>query len=351
MADRVVIRPADAPSGAAATVYSDVKVESVEKGQITFTTLMGNSVVKDLTTVTELWLDDEPTYNAAQRDFLANRVDRATDEYDQVIQNTNKPWLKAMCYPRLAAAAQRAGRFDKAVEAYLVLLKSDPKTAAQYRPTVPEGPSPYLDAAAKKLSDAVDGPNLTGDQQTMLLTLLVEVQHARNDEKAVAALAARLPSGLAATGDPGATLAAGALADAKLAEAAAALSGKNFDKATAVINGAKSTFLDPARQAEALYILAQAQDGRAQASGQTDAWRDAAIAYLRVVGDFKSVSGAPRVADSLLRAAQIVQKLNQPAQALEIYQSLVNDFPTTPAADQARQQIDQLKSSSDPKGQ
>ena len=45
-------------------------------------------------------------------------------------------------------AANKAGRFDKAVEGYISLVLNQPTIAGQYRPTVPHPGSPYLDGAA-----------------------------------------------------------------------------------------------------------------------------------------------------------------------------------------------------------
>ncbi len=85
-----------------------------------------------------------------------------------------------------------------------------------------------------------------------------------------------------------------------------------------------------------MYILAQARDGQAGSKNDANAWRDAAIAYLRVVADFKDAPGAPHVADALLHAASILEtRLNQSAQALQMYQSIQTRFPNTAAANKA----------------
>src|SRR5207245_1120909 len=77
------------------------------------------------------------------------------------------------------------------------------------------------------------------------------------------------------------------LADFKLNSANAALHKGDFTEAISEIESAKSSFIDPAHQADALYCLAQAGLGVARQSKTTDALKDAALAYLRVVSQFQ----------------------------------------------------------------
>lgn len=341
-ADTVSIRPADAPRDAAPTVYSGVQVESVDSGKIIFRTQTGHDVVKDLSSVVDINLDDEPSFNQAQADYAANRLDKAVDEYDQTIQKTDKAWLKTICIPKMTDAADRAGRFDKAAEGYTMLVLGDEKSAAQHRPAVPQFGSPYLDAAANTVSSALDGANITPAQQTTLLAFLLEIQRARRDTTAIDAVASRL-TGSPATGGATSDLAAAALADAKISEAKNAVAQQRYDDAVKLINGSRQYFVDTPHQSDALFLLAEAREGQAQAADNPNAWKDAAIAYLRVVADFKSNPGAPHVADALLHTAGILQRLNQIDKAIAMYQSILDSYPKAAAADAARTQLDRLK--------
>lgn len=342
-ADTVSIRRPSEPASVAPTVYTDVKITDILGGRIAFTTAVGNTVAKDLASVVAMSIDDEPAFNQAQQDYAAGRFDRAVDGFEQTIQKTDKPWLKTFCTPLLTDAANKSGRFDKAVEGYISLVMNQPAVAERYRPTAPQPSSAYLDDAARTLAAAADAADIMPQQQTALLSLLLDVDSARNDTAAVDAIATRLGKLVGNSGNPTASAALIALADAKLTEAGAALAQKDFDRAAGIIDAAGDLFVDPARQANALFILAQAREGQARSKNDPNAWRDAAIAYLRVVAHFKDAAGAPHVADSLLRAAAILEKqLNQPPQALQMYQSIQNRFPNTTAADEAASQAARL---------
>jgi len=341
-ADTVSIRPSNAPRDSAPTVYSGVQVESVDSGKIIFRTQTGHAVVKDLASVVDINLDDEPSFNQAQIDYAANRLDKAADEYDQTIQKTDKAWLKAICAPKMTDAADRSGRFDKAAEGYTMLVLNDAKAAAQHRPAVPQFGSPYLDAAASTVSSALDAGSITPEQQTTLLAFLLEIQRARRDTAAIDSVASRL-TGSPASGGATSDLAAAALADAKISEAKNAVAQQHYDDAVKLINGSQQFFVDTPHQADALFVLAQAREGQAQAADNPNAWKDAAIAWLRVVADFKASPGAPHVADALLHAAAILERINQSDKAMAMYQSILDAYPNAPAAAQARTQLDRLK--------
>ncbi|HEX4053696.1 MAG TPA: hypothetical protein VHX86_05485 [Tepidisphaeraceae bacterium] len=344
-ADTVSIRYPNQPASVAPTVYGDVKITNILDGRIVFTTALGNSVDKDLGSVVDISIDDEPDFDQAIRDYAANHFDRAVDGFDQTIQKTDKTWLKTYCQPLMTNAANKAGRFDKAVEGYISLVLNQPTIAGQYRPTVPQPGSPYLDGAAAALSAAAaDTSGQTPQQQSALLSLLLEVDRARNDTAAIDAVATRLSKVVGNSDNPTANLASVALADAKLSEAAAALARKNYDQAAAMIDGSAGLFVDPRRQADALYILAQARDGQAGSKNDPNAWRDAAIAYMRVVANFKDTAGAPHVADSLVRTAAILEtQLNQPAEALQMDLSIQKQFPHGSAAEAAAAQAARLQ--------
>jgi TolA-binding protein len=341
-ADSVSIRPADAPHDSAPTVYSGVQVESIESGKIIFRTQTGHDVVKDLSSLVDMNLDDEASFNAAQIDYGASRWDKAVDEYDQTIQKTDKAWLKTFCLPRMTDAADKAGRFDKAAEGYTMLVLSGAASAAQHRPAIPQFGSQYLDAAANTVSNAIDSGNATPQQQTTLLAFLLEIQRARRDASAIDAVASRL-AGNPTSGGGSSDVAAAALADAKISEAKAAIAQQRYDDAAKLIDGSRQYFIDTPHQADALYLLAQAREGHAQSTNSPDDWKDAAIAYLRVVADFKASPGAPHVSDSLLHAAQILERLNQNDKAMQMYQSILDSYPSAPAAAQARTALERLK--------
>jgi len=344
-ADTVAIRRPGEGNSVAPTVYTDVKITDIKLGHIVFTTASGNSVAKELTSVVSMNIDDEAGFNAAQQDYAANHLDKAVDEFDDTIQKTGKAWLKAYCEPLMADAANKSGRFDKAVEGYIYVLINQPSAAAALRPTVPSADSGYLDGAAKSLLDASNISNLAPPQQAALLSLLLGVQKARKDEPGIDDAASRLGKIGGDAGNATANLASLALADAKISEAGTAVHESDFDKAASTITSNGNLFDDPGRQDEALYILARAREGQAESKNDAGAWQDAVIAYLRVVADFKDSPGAAHVANSLVRAAHILDAhLNEPGKALRMYQSVQSQFPNSQSADEAAKEIVRLQS-------
>jgi TolA-binding protein len=343
-ADTVAIRRPGVADSVAPTVYTDVKITNIFEGRIVFTTSSGNSVDKELASVVAMTIDDEPQFNQAQQDYAANRLDQAIDEFNQTVQNTDKPWLKAYCQPMLTDAANKSGRFDLAVQGYIYLVLNQPTAAAGIHLTVPAADSPYLDGAAKSLSDASNASGISPQQQAALLALLLEVDRTRKDTAGIDDVASRLTKIAGGAGNPTADLASLALADAKLTEARDAVSRKDFDQAVSIVINNGNLFIDSRHQSDALFVLARAREGQAQSKDDPTAWQDAAIAFMRVAADFKDTPGAPHVADALIHTARILEAhLNEPAKALRIYQSVQTQFSGTRAADEAASQIARLK--------
>ena len=253
-ADTVAIRRAGVADSVAPTVYTDVKVTNISLGRIVFTTSSGNSVDKELTSVVAINIDDEPQFNQAQQDYAANRLDQAIDEYNQTMQNTDKPWLKAYCQPMLADAANRSGRFDLAVQGYIYLVLNQPAAAAGLHLTVPAADSPYLDGAAKLLSDASNTSGISPQQQAALLSVLLDVDRTRKDTAGVDDIASRLTKITGDAGSPTADLASLALADAKITEAREAVTRKDFDQAASIVTTNGNLFVDARHQSDALFV-------------------------------------------------------------------------------------------------
>ena len=340
-ADSVTIQKAGDQNS---VTYSDVKITNIHGAAIVFTTSSGTSVKTDLSTVTTMTIDDEPQFNQATKDYAANNYTQAVDEFDQTIQSTGKSWLKAYCEPLFTDAANKAGRFDKAVEGFIWLVQNQPDVASVHRPPAPGPDTASLDGIAQSLSDAADASGMSNQQQSMLLGLLLDVDRARNDTQAIDFVASKLKKLSGDSGTPSSDAAGIALADARLTEASNALSGKNFDQAISIITSAANLFADQRRQADALYILAQAHEGQAQTKDNADTWRDAAIAYMRVVANFKDAPGVPHVADSLLATAMILEShLNQGPKAMKLDQDIQSQYAGTHAADEAAKQLARLQ--------
>ncbi|WP_428939232.1 tetratricopeptide repeat protein [Fontivita pretiosa] len=290
--------------------------------------------------VTRLLVSGEPALTAAEQAYAAAEWDQAVDGYQKAIRTTSKPWVKSWAAQRLIDAANRTGRFDAAATAYILVLLEDPNRAAGMKPAMPQSGSTYLDTAVQDVNNAMNDPKLTVEQRRALLGFLVELHQARKDaaaEDAAYEQLARLPG--ADVNDPGARR---ILAKRKLSVASRALDAADYLKAINEIEASKAIFTEPAQQADALFIIAQARHGLA--TGQPDAklLKDAALAYMRVVALAKDEPGRPHVVQSLLSTADILQQLGEPASARQLYEQVLAQYGDDPDARHARDALNRL---------
>jgi len=101
----------------------------------------------------------------------------------------------------------------------------------------------------------------------------------------------------------------------------------------------KASFVDPAQQADALFILAEAKYALALNKKDAGDLKDAALAYMRVVANFKDAPNHPHVPESLLRTANIEEQLNDAPAAQLLYQQIAQQYPDDPIAAVAKQKI------------
>jgi TolA-binding protein len=312
----------------------NAKVLKVENGQIVFLTA-GTQATRELSKVQRIMLDDEPSLNAAEEAFAAGKWNDAVDGFQKTIRSTTKPWLRDWCSARLIEAANKSGRFDAAVRAYIALLLKDPSAAAAIKPTMPAEKSTYLDGAVADVNGALAGKTLSDEQRQILLTFLMDLHRARKDQSAEDRVAEQIDELLAR--DPTNPAAGQAIARRKLQSASKALEAKDFRKALDEIDAGREHFLEPQQQADALFIVAEARYGLADRS-RPETIQDAALAYMRVVAHFKNDPSRPRVAEALLKTAQIHEQLNEPHTAAAIYEQVVQQFPDDQAAVQSARQ-------------
>ena len=304
-----------------------VKIDRLDGDHLVFTTAGGTDVSKPLSLVQQIAVDGETEFNAGEAAYVAGKWDVAADRYQAALHATSLDWMKLRCSMQLAIVAAKANRFDAAVSAYIGLLASNPTAAAAVRPQVTGATADALKAAAAELSTTLESTTLTDPQRSLLLRLALDIYRAKNDTAGInATLAGLVKIGAATPAD---------LAVLKLASAQSALDAKDLKTARNEIQQNRSLFTDPGQQIEALWILAQAQDGltdRADAAGL----KDAAIAYMRVATFGRDVTGKPHVADALTHAAQIEQELKEPGAAAELYKRIEADFSGQPAAEAAK---------------
>lgn len=319
---------------------NNVKILGIEGDQIKFRTANGNDTSRPLSQVTQITLDDEPAFNEAEVAYLAGDFAKAAEGYQKTVRATSKEWLKDRSAQRLVESAGKTGRFDAAVTGFVALVARSPELAVASKPIIPPGKSTFLDSAVKEVEGALNDSKLKDDQKVILLSFELELHRARQDNKAAGETAERLLK--LSAGDASNPAAAAALADLKINLAHLALDEKNYAKALAEIEQNRAIFTEPSQQVEALYCLAQAKEGQAGGKGDEKTLKDLALAYMRVVALGKEQSGAPRVAESLVRTAALLEQLKNPAQARDLYQSVATAYPNSSVAADAKAAVDRL---------
>jgi TolA-binding protein len=321
-----------------------VRISDIREGKIFFDAATGRESSRELAQVVRLDVEDDPSLTAAEQSLATSQWDAATDGYRKVLTSSPKPWAKYWAAQRLIEAAGKAKRFDEAAAGYIALVRFDPARAAPFKPALPDERSTYLTTALNDVAAALADGKLAPPQREGLLSFQLDLQRAKKDSKGAAETTEKLLQVGAASGGDNGAAAASALAKLKLDQAAAALAAKRFDQAIADVRSMAASLTDPRDQSQALYLLAEAQSGMAAARNDTTAWQDAALAYMRVVAHFKdSPAATPLVTKSLLKAAQIAEKLNDKESARLLYDQLAVAYPDDPAAAEAKSALARLK--------
>jgi TolA-binding protein len=335
-ADSVTIR-----SGQGVLELPDVQIRGISDGKLLFRTASGNDSDREFAQIARIRIDAAPVMNQAEDAFVSQQWDSATDLYQKALASATTDWLKAWAGQRLVIAGQKSNRFDAAAEGYIALLQADPSSAKGLHLTMPDSHSTYLASALQSVKQALASPDLNDAQRQGLMSFQLDLQRASGDESAASATMTRmLQSGGLTASDPAA---AAQLARLKLQQAAMQLDRGDFAGATSTIRSSSAIFTEPRDQAEALYYLAEVQSGVSSIQKTPQAMEDAAIAYMRVVAHFKDAPGAPFVALSLIKTAQIEQKLHHPNAAKELYEQVIQKYPNDPSVATARAGLQQLK--------
>jgi TolA-binding protein len=326
-------------------------VGTLERKDVVIRELKGDSLVFEIggrpsetqaSKVTRLVVTTEPPLTAAEDAYASGKWDQAVDGYLRALRTTQKPWVKEWAAMRLVDAGNKSGRFDAAVTAYIQMLLKDPTAAAPLKPDLPDSKSSYLETAAKDLNTALNDPRLSVEQKRALLGYLVEIHQARKDSTAeddAYEKLAKLPG--ADVNDPSARR---VLAKRRLSVASRALQARNFRQAIDEIDAHRELFVEPAQQADALFILAEAR--HALAGDDPTALKDSALAYMRVVAVAKDEPGRPRVVDSMLKTAAILEQLGEPRAAIQLCEQVLAQFADDPSAPKARDSLERLKKQS-----
>lgn len=308
------------------------KITRIDGEQLVYE-INGREAGKDVAKVTKINVSSEGPLNAAEDAFASGNWDDAVDAYQKTIQTASKPWIKDWSARRLLDAAQKSGRFDAAVSAYIVTLLKDPAVAAQHKPTLPDAQSTYLTTAIDDVRNTLNDATLSNEQKKALTTFLVELYHAKGDKAAEDAAyqqLAKVPG--AAESDPNLRRMA---AQRNLDSAAAALSAGNVEQALQQV-GDPAALPTAGQQVDAMFLIAEAHD---KLAGENKTkLQDAALDYMRLVAMAKDQPNRPHVVQSLIRTAEILKQVGDADSSRRLYQQIASQYPDDPAAATARQQ-------------
>jgi TolA-binding protein len=343
-ADTIVLKAA----GNTQTRYDPVKIVNVTGGQIVFTFNSDRQISRDVQQVIEIQIDGNPAFNGAEDAFVAQHWQPAVDGYRRTLSSSPADWVRDWAAFRLLIAANAAGSFDDAAAAYAAVVRRYPAAAEPYKPAIPRDQRALTTAVGtvqKELESLAVEPD-SQSAQVLLLQFLLEIQQARQDSKAAALVAQQLLKVRAGAPDVSANK---ALINGRIAAAGNDVQAGQYAAASKIIQDNSDQIIDPSQQAEAMFILASAQQGlvKANPAAKAQDWQDVALAYLRVVAHFKDQSDNPQIPQALYQAAAILDSIHDPA-ALPLYRQLIDTYPTTTWAASAKIAVARLAASAGP---
>ena len=249
--------------------YPDVKINAVKGEEIFFITSTGTEVHKPIAHVSKINIADEPALNTAEEAYLRKDWDKAATGYEKTVRTTNKAWLRDWCSVRLLESANKAGRFDAAVKAYIALAEKAPDSAKPIQLNMPKAGSTYINDAIKDLNTAI-ARSKNEETKRLLLKLVVDLNALKGDNAAGDKALQDLANAQVAA-DPNSPEALKAQVMLKLKTMRVALAAKEYDKVISTIEKEAATIVEPADQAEALLMYADAKAGKA--GEDKEAWK------------------------------------------------------------------------------
>ncbi len=344
-ADTIAIRRPDAPQDSAPTVYSDVQVTNIAQGRVVFTTASGNEVDKALDSVVAMDIDDEPGFNQAMQDMAAQKFADATDEFDQTIQKTAKPWLKTYCEPLFTDAASKSGRFDKAVQGYINLIMNQTSIAAAHRPATP-APIPATSTPPPNPSTTPPTTRISPRRSSRPFSPFCWTSTAPATTPPTSPPSPRVSRNLPGqrpTPSPTTPPSPSPMPSSRL-PSPRCLRTITIRPPPSSLPPATSSWIPGASPMPSISSPSPARATPRQKTiptpGKTPPSPTCESSPIS-----KTRPNAPHVADALLATASILEDhLNAGGKALRMYQSIQKQFPGTPAADQAADRISRLQS-------
>ena len=326
-------------SGKPLPPLAGVKIEKIAKGDsaedLFYMLPGGQERNKPLEMVLQVKVDDEPALTSAEAAFAAGDMKTAAADYRKAM-TSSKPWVKRRADARLVLAASKSGDFGDSVLVFLSEVQKSPDVAAKSKPQLGAATPQQLDAAIASVRNAAKDAKV--EQKQVLLPFLIELYNAKKDtasaQQAMAELT-KLNPAVANTAEV-----KKAKVELVLDEAKQALTQKNYANVVNQIESNAALFTEPPQQAEAMWMLAEAKSATA---ADDSALKDAALAYMRIVANFKVLPNAPHVPDALFKTAEIEEKLKDTKTAAALYNQVAADYKDLPIAQTAKQRADAIK--------
>ncbi len=269
--------------------------DSVQADVLHYTTTNGDPKSKPLDKILQIVCDSEPALTKAEAEYVKKDFAGAAGDYRKALSSSSKDWVKRRADVRLLSISTTLGDFLGTVNGFVELARKDPVSAPSHKPSVTGAKPEQIDSAIATVVKAKS--QAKSSVQAVLLPFLAELYNAKGDsENATKALEenAKLQAGNSGTananpsGEPSSAALAAKSAEAEVALSSAtkALDARQYDQVIKTITDSSKSFIDPDRQAKALYLLAEAKLGSANTP---DAYLDAGVAYGRVVAFFKNL--------------------------------------------------------------
>jgi tetratricopeptide (TPR) repeat protein len=320
--------------GAPGRIIENARIRGISEGQLRYITSAGGERSEQVERIFQLRPTADPALTAAEEAFVTGRWDEAIDHYQRVVRGAEE-WKRRWSAPRLLEAARRGKRFDAEVSAYIAFVKIDASSASTLKPDPAGVGASLVDDALTELDRALRGAD--AQQSASLLALKLELQRARGDtEGALRTLDDLLRFADSFEVDTGMRR---IIADARLAQATAALEAGDHARSIDVIRKASSSFVEPGARARAIFITAQAREGLAQASDDRRFWLDAALEYMQLVALFDEQASGGLRSRALARIADIHERLGETDAARSIWKDLIEHHPQTPSGVLAQQRL------------
>ena len=346
LADTVYTRSGTDPNGFAnqnVTISKIATEDGIES--LVFTNEAGSIKTKAMDDVLRIEVDGEAAFTQAEADFAKGSFAAAATGY-RTASSSAKDWIRQRAGERLLAIASKTGDFAGTVNGFVQLVRRDAGAASKQVPATNNVPADQLKKAIAVVQTSVG--NATVEQKQVLLPFLASLYTAAGDTTSAAATldrASHMGDSNAAPGTPAAADNGSGLAlkhseaDLALARAKQTWDAKDYAGVISSLNAHAGAFEDAEQRAAALFFIAQAREATAATPEQLT---EAALAYMRVVANGKSVANAP-VAQALYKTAQIEEKLNQTREAASLYGQVINEYQGSPAATDAQAALTRLK--------